>query len=218
MLSVPHIASNIIMTGELEGFWRKFLSSNIILSWHLHGETEQDHEKNIQDSHCPGWNMDQDHSKYSLEHDHYANLHGETVLWISGSVMNSFNHRPGPVFIFMFYIKLNSVLTQAGFTGTSHLIFAAVFSTLPSSVTYWTHCGYWEYVTSSSRSPVLTVNALDVFNSSAEPMIIVTILKRCNSSSGVQGNVFEWHFVTTVNTQKPCCKENCISISELSVS
>ena len=53
--------------------------------------------------------------------------------------MNSFNHRPGSVFIFIFYIKLNSVLTQAGLTGTSHLLFAAALGTFPSSVTYGTH-------------------------------------------------------------------------------
>lgn len=33
------------------------------------------------------------------------------------------------------------MLAQAGLTGTSHLIFAAAFGTLPSSVTYWTHSG-----------------------------------------------------------------------------
>jgi len=31
----------------------------------------------------------------------------------------------------------------------------------------------------------LAVNALDVFNSSAELMVVVTILRQCNSSSGV---------------------------------
>jgi len=33
------------------------------------------------------------------------------------------------------------VLSQAGLIGTSHLIFAAAFITLPNSVTYWTHSG-----------------------------------------------------------------------------
>jgi len=36
---------------------------------------------------------------------------------------------------------------------------------------------YWEYLTCSSGSPVVAVNALDVFNSRAEFMIIVTRLR-----------------------------------------
>lgn len=97
--------------------------------------------KLIQDDYRPGWNLDQGHSKYNLEHNHYADQLGDSVLWISVTVINSFNHRPGSVFIhfiFIFDIKLNSVLNKAGFSGTNHLIFAAALGTLPSSVTYWT--------------------------------------------------------------------------------
>jgi hypothetical protein len=98
--------------------------------------------------------------------------------------MNSFNHRSGSVFIFIFFTKLNSVLTQAVFAGTSPFLLLLSVPFPVQSLMGHIQFRYWEYLTCSSGSPVLAVNGLDVFNSGAELMIVVTIL-RCNSSSGV---------------------------------